>query len=95
MKNVPGVNKILLMVKRVLIIIFAVALGGCNYFLGEEGMFRDRGSDYLEAQALAQMEIPENLDSYTLFRSKSLRLPFLSKKYRCQNRSRADGGKGS
>ena len=29
-------------------------------------MFRDRGSDYLEAQALAQMEIPENLDSYTL-----------------------------
>ena len=66
MKNVPGVNKILLMVKRVLIIIFAVALGGCNYFLGEEGMFRDRGSDYLEAQALAQMEIPENLDSYTL-----------------------------
>ena len=34
--------------------------------MGDEGMFRDRGGAYLEAQAVSQMEIPETLDSYTL-----------------------------
>ena len=54
------------MFKLILIIIPALVLSSCNYLMGDEGMFRDRGGDYLEAQAVSQMEIPETLDSYTL-----------------------------
>ncbi len=54
------------MFKLTLIIIPAVVLSSCNYLMGDEGMFRDRGGDYLDAQAVAQMEIPDTLDSYTL-----------------------------
>lgn len=38
----------------------------CNYLGGEEGMFRDRGGDYAEAQILPEMQVPPSLDSYTL-----------------------------
>ena len=54
------------MFKLILIIIPALVLSSCNYLMGDEGMFRDRGGEYLEAQAVSQMEIPETLDSYTL-----------------------------
>ena len=54
------------MFKLILIIIPALVLSSCNYLMGDEGMFRDRGGAYLEAQAVSQMEIPETLDSYTL-----------------------------
>ena len=54
------------MFKLILIIIPALVLSSCSYLMGDEGMFRDRGGDYLEAQAVSQMEIPETLDSYTL-----------------------------
>ena len=54
------------MFKLILIIIPALVLSSCNYLMGDEGMFRDRGGAYLEAQAVSQMEIPEALDSYTL-----------------------------
>ncbi|MEC9218617.1 MAG: outer membrane protein assembly factor BamC [Pseudomonadota bacterium] len=54
------------MFKLILIIIPGLVLSSCNYLMGDEGMFRDRGGAYLEAQAVSQMEIPETLDSYTL-----------------------------
>lgn len=43
-----------------------IQLGACSSLFGEEGMFRDRGGDYLEAPVTPQMRVPENLDSFTL-----------------------------
>ncbi len=53
-------------IQTALIVTLVLALQACRYLGGEEGMFRDRGGDYLEAQVLPQMEVPNELDSYTL-----------------------------
>lgn len=52
--------------KSLLIVIFATLLTGCNYLAGEDGPFRDRADDYMEAPVLPLMAIPDDLDSYTL-----------------------------
>lgn len=54
------------MYKYLLLTSLALFLGACNYLAGDDGVFRDRGGDYLEAQILPAMVIPEELDSYTL-----------------------------
>ena len=36
------------------------------YLAGEDGPFRDRADDYMEAAVLPLMAIPDDLDSYTL-----------------------------
>lgn len=54
------------MVKSLLITGLVFTLSGCNYLTGDNGMFRDRGGDYLDAEILPLMSIPEELDSYTL-----------------------------
>ena len=54
------------MFKALVIISCAVLRTGCKYLAGENGPFRDRANDYLEAQILPTMTIPEQLDSYTL-----------------------------
>ncbi len=41
-------------------------LNSCNYLMGDEGLFPNRDDDYLEAQTLQPMAIPDQLDSYTL-----------------------------
>lgn len=41
-------------------------LSGCRYLGGEDGWFRDRGDDYVDAQILPPMQIPSDLDSYTI-----------------------------
>ncbi len=41
----------------------AASLGGCGYFFGEDGYFRDRGSDYQLATVEPRMNIPEGVDS--------------------------------
>lgn len=41
-------------------------LVACNYLAGEKGMFRDRRENYTEAQVVPNMQIPSDLDSYTL-----------------------------
>ncbi|MFM1896839.1 MAG: hypothetical protein RLZZ385_1913 [Pseudomonadota bacterium] len=41
-------------------------LTGCNYLTGENGYFRDRQGDYLKAPIEPDMQVPPNLDSYTL-----------------------------
>ena len=54
------------MSKPLLILLFAMTLTGCNYLAGEDGPFRDRADDYMEAAVLPLMAIPGDLDSYTL-----------------------------
>lgn len=48
--------------------VLVAGLPACSYLglSGEDGMFRDREADYLEAPNLAPMAIPSDLDSYTL-----------------------------
>lgn len=41
-------------------------LAGCSYLTGDDGYFRDRQGDYLVAPTAPPMEIPDELDSYTL-----------------------------
>ena len=54
------------MPKPLVILSLALFLTGCNYLAGEDGYFRDRADDYMEAPVLPQMAIPDELDSYTL-----------------------------
>jgi len=49
-----------------LALIFITILTGCNYLTGDEGIFRDRVGDYQDAQILPPMQVPQELDSYTL-----------------------------
>lgn len=41
-------------------------LAGCSYLTGDDGYFRDRQGDYLVAPTIEPMNIPSELDSYTL-----------------------------
>ena len=41
----------------------AASLGGCGYFFGDDGYFRDRGSDYQLAVVKPRMEVPPGVDS--------------------------------
>lgn len=52
--------------RNLLILAGLTVLNSCNYLLGDEGLFPDPQDDYLEAQTAPQMEIPNQLDSYTL-----------------------------
>lgn len=54
------------MSRYLILISLITSLSACNYLAGENGPFRDRGDDYMEAPVLPQMSIPEELDSYTL-----------------------------
>lgn len=54
------------MVKRLFITSLALSLGACNFLAGDEGVFRDRGGHYSQAEVLPPMAIPQELDSYTL-----------------------------
>ncbi|MFO7705485.1 MAG: outer membrane protein assembly factor BamC [Halopseudomonas sp.] len=39
------------------------SLSGCGYIYGEDGFFRDRGSDYQAAQIRPRMTVPDGVDS--------------------------------
>ncbi len=54
------------MSKSLLLPSLLILLTGCNYLAGENGPFRDRADDYMEAPVLARMAVPDELDSYTL-----------------------------
>ncbi|MBM87317.1 MAG: hypothetical protein CMQ41_02980 [Gammaproteobacteria bacterium] len=41
-------------------------LNSCNYLLGDDGLFPNRDDDYLESRTSPAMDIPNQLDSYTL-----------------------------
>ena len=46
--------------------VMAVSLSGCGYFFGEDGYFRDRGSDYQLAAVEPRMKVPADVDSKPL-----------------------------
>lgn len=52
--------------RNLLVLAGLTVLNSCNYLLGDEGLFPDRQDDYLAAETAPQMEIPNQLDSYTL-----------------------------
>jgi len=39
---------------------------GTGYLVGDDGLFRDRGGDYLEAVSIPRLEIPNNLDAFII-----------------------------
>jgi outer membrane protein assembly factor BamC len=62
-------------VKPIIAGMLVPALGACtwagdvpyvNRVIGDEGVFRDRQGEYLEAQTIPRTEIPEGLDSYII-----------------------------
>ncbi|MFZ2288895.1 MAG: outer membrane protein assembly factor BamC [Halopseudomonas yangmingensis] len=48
---------------RILALTAAGSLGGCGYLMGEDGFFRDRGSDYQLAEVQPRMSIPAGLEA--------------------------------
>lgn len=42
------------------------SLSGCGWLWGDKGYFRDRGSDYLTARSLPDMQVPEGMQSKPL-----------------------------
>ena len=54
------------MKKSFAIILILAPLTACNYLAGDDGMFRNRSTDYREAAVFPAMEVPVELDSYTL-----------------------------
>jgi len=52
---------------RTLLVLASLALlNSCNYLLGDDGLFPNRSDDYMEARTAPEMDIPNQLDSYTL-----------------------------
>lgn len=45
------------------LVVMGVGLSGCGYLFGEDGYFRDRGSDYQAAVVEPRMTVPAELDS--------------------------------
>lgn len=54
------------MIRNIVLILLAVALAGCTSLFGADSVFRDRRSDYLKAEEMQPIQVPEDLDSETL-----------------------------
>lgn len=54
MKRLTGLSALALII---------TGTSGCGWIYGENGYFRDRGSDYLDARQTATMQIPSNVDA--------------------------------
>ncbi|WP_339903958.1 outer membrane protein assembly factor BamC [Pseudomonas guineae] len=54
MKRLTGLSALALII---------AGTSGCGWIYGENGYFRDRGSDYLEARQTATMQLPANVDA--------------------------------
>ncbi len=52
--------------KLSLLLLCVFALSSCRYVTGESGIFRDRSNRYTDALVLPPMQIPDDLDSYTI-----------------------------
>lgn len=50
-------------VSRLLLAAAAIALSGCNWLTGDDGLFRDRKDDYRQATLHAPLNVPEGLSS--------------------------------
>jgi outer membrane protein assembly factor BamC len=57
MKRLGGLSALALIIS---------SASGCGWIYGEDGYFRDRGSDYLEARQTAPMQLPANVQAKRL-----------------------------
>lgn len=57
MKRLTGLSTLALVI---------ASTSGCGWLYGEDGYFRDRGSDYLEARQTAPMQLPANVEAKRL-----------------------------
>lgn len=57
MKRLAGVSSLAVIISTT---------SGCGWLWGEEGYFRDRGSDYLEARQTAPIQLPPNVEARRL-----------------------------
>lgn len=55
--------------KRSAPVLMLLTLGGCGYLVGEDGLFPDRQGDYLESPVAPPLQVPAELDSFTLAES--------------------------
>jgi outer membrane protein assembly factor BamC len=53
-------------VKIIVLLVSVLAFSGCRYIAGDTGVFRDRSTKYTDALILPPMQIPAELDSYTI-----------------------------
>ena len=53
-------------VKIALLLVSMLPISGCRYITGDTGILRDRSSSYTDALILPPMQIPNELDSYTI-----------------------------
>ena len=56
----------MMMLRIILVSMLIGCLNSCAFLFGDEGMFPNPDGDYLEAELVPEMEIPSQLDSYTL-----------------------------
>lgn len=60
------------LVKLSPVLLLSVLAGACSfipgagYLVGEEGVFRDRGGDYLEAESIPRLQIPAGMDDFVI-----------------------------
>jgi outer membrane protein assembly factor BamC len=52
--------------KKILLFFFIANLSACSFFVGEDGIFRDRKKDYRKAESLPRIEVPANLDDQAI-----------------------------
>lgn len=50
-------------IKQLLVVSAVAGLSGCGVLFGDDGVFRDSSEDYLKAEPLAVIQVPEGLDS--------------------------------
>ena len=54
------------LVKITVLLACVLSVSGCRYITGDSGLLRDRSNKYTDAQILPPMQIPDDLDSYTI-----------------------------
>ena len=54
MKRLAGLSTLALIIS---------STSGCGWLWGDEGYFRDRSTDYLDARQTAPMQMPANVDA--------------------------------
>jgi outer membrane protein assembly factor BamC len=53
-------------VRIVTVLLLALSLNGCSWLFGKEGVFPDRSNDYLKADSLPPLQVPDDVDKRVL-----------------------------
>jgi len=64
---------------RLITLLLVVVLTSCNALFGRHGYFRDRGDDYVKANEIPPMKVPEHMDSGSI--SELFVIPPISNEY--------------